>query len=111
MDARRQNTAAHVKFRRATRFYGRVRKLKVLVDGQPRLELKHADEQTVSLQPGEHTVRTKMDWATSPEVRIEARDGLIIECGVRPFFVALLFTFVAPRRLFTVTVDDASVAG
>lgn len=51
-----------------------LRSYKILVDGEAAATLPRGDETTVSVAPGQHTVRAIIDWGGSPTVELELRD-------------------------------------
>jgi hypothetical protein len=61
--------------RQAGGYTDRARAYKVLVDGDEKATVKHGQTAEVEVAPGEHELQMKVDWATSPPLRVELADG------------------------------------
>lgn len=61
----------------------KLRAYRVLVDGQVAGEVREASTLVVAMTPGPHTVQLRIDWCTSPEIRVMAQPGRTLEasCG------------------------------
>ena len=94
--------AGNLVLERADDWFGRLRRMKVLVDGQQLAALRPGDRELVALPAGPHTAYARMDWARSSTVSFElVDDGEIRLVVSASFFSALLTTFLRPHRAFT----------
>ena len=102
-----------VRVRRSRDFFGRLRRLQVLIDGEVRLRLAYGEEKSVVLAPGPHTFQAKMDWVKSPKLILETQvnDRLSLDCSSKFLLVSFLFAFVAPGRIFTLSLANSSQGG
>jgi len=84
---------------------GVLRRLRVFIDGEQVLSLGHDDQLSVTVDPGEHVIHTKMDWCRSNSLRVECQpeQPVIVDCGCRPFPVAVFMLVFPPFRIFRVT--------
>ena len=107
------NSNAVVTFRRLPFNFGTKRKLTVLIDGKPRVKLKHQQSDSIELPPGTHTFGASMDSCSAPPLTIDLSDGetVTVECGAQDFLRAFLFMFISPGNVFTLTRTDDPSAG
>jgi hypothetical protein len=100
-------------FRRSGQLFGRVRKLRLYIDGAERGRLRGGNELRVEVEPGEHEVFTKMDWARSAALTVTVADGetVALDCRSRRTAVAVVLSLVRPGRVFTVSRAQESRAG
>ena len=93
-----------ITFRRSRRSFAVFRRLKVLLDGTERLSLRYGEQANIHVQPGEHTVQTKMDWCHSNLMRLRCTPGqsVVVDCDSQPLLLAALCCFIAPARVFRV---------
>ncbi len=66
---------ARISFTRPREWFGRFRKLGVLVDGEVVALVGIGETTVLSVVPGQHRLQLKMDWCTSPELEIFAEAG------------------------------------
>jgi hypothetical protein len=66
---------ATVTIERTRTYFGRARRLKVVIDGRVAGSLRHGEVRSFPVGDAEHTVMTKMDWFKSPVVRVDLGDG------------------------------------
>lgn len=66
---------ATIEITRRNDFFGRFRRLVLLVDGEVAARLKIRSTQIVEVPPGDHALQLKMDWCTSASVKISLRAG------------------------------------
>ena len=60
----------------------RAREYQILVDGEIAGTVRNDESIEVSLEEGEHTIQAKIDWCSSPEIRIDAgEEQLNLRCG------------------------------
>lgn len=90
---------ALVTVRRTNDFFGRFRRVKVLVDGQQAADLKPNESTDISLGSGRHEVQGAMDWTRSQVCSIDVSDSapIVVEFSM-PFFDALIESFVRPKQ-------------
>ena len=102
-----------IRVRRATKMYGVLRKLQVLVDGTRRASLRQGGSVDIEVTPGSHEVAVKMDWAKTPPLTVECREGsvTIIEAGAPRLMVATVNTFVRPDQVFNLGLGDQATDG
>ena len=56
-------------------FFGRFRKLKILVDGEIVASVGGSDSASIAVAPGHHSVTVKMDWVESQPLELDVTDG------------------------------------
>lgn len=98
---------------RTTKTYGVLRKLQVLVDGTRRASLRHGGSVDIEVTPGPHEVAVKMDWAKTPPMTVECREGsvTVVEAGAPRLMVATVNTFVRPSEVFNLGLGDDAADG
>jgi hypothetical protein len=67
-----------------TPWMDRVREYQVWVDGQQRAQIGDDSTVQIGVTPGEHRVRLKIDWCSSPELAITVPHGAIVRLECRP---------------------------
>ena len=77
------DSSAAVEVTRKAGATAQLRDFRLLVDDQEVGRLGEADKKRVSLMPGTHTVRLRIDWCGSREVTIEPRAGEVVELACR----------------------------
>jgi hypothetical protein len=70
--------------RQAGGYTDRARAYKVLVDGEEKATVKHGQTADVEVAPGQHELQMKVDWATSPPLRVELADGARAQFACAP---------------------------
>lgn len=82
----------------------RARKYQILVDGKKAAEIARGAEMAIPLPPGQHTVQMKIDWCTSPKLRVDCSAGqtVVLECGpnANPFVALLYITIWKSKYLW-----------
>ncbi len=87
--------------RRPSPWRDRLRRYKVVVDGQMVGALAWDESKDFPIEPGPHKVRIKIDWTGSSELTFAANDGQIVEFECMPAgsaFFGALRAFVAPHH-------------
>jgi hypothetical protein len=84
--------------RRPDDWGGRLRRLRIFIDGEEVAGLRPNEVHTAELPAGPHNVRGQMDWATCAPLPIEVPDGGTVQVEVSMPYVAVLKAFVAPKR-------------
>jgi hypothetical protein len=92
--------AIHVD-REAGGYTDRARAYKVLVDGEERGTVKHAEGVEIEVEPGAHQLQMKLDWAGSPTLDVEIADGERAEFVCAPNATPLSAIFYALFRRST----------
>ena len=93
---------ATISITRPREWFGRFRKLGVLVDREVVARLKIGETVDLEVAPGQHLLQVKMDWCTSQEVQV------CLEAGVHRRFIcrspgpwrASKMVFSCPHSLF-----------
>jgi hypothetical protein len=69
--------------RDASAWRDRLRAYKIVVDGTTLGSVADGATTDVSVEPGRHTVRFKIDWASSPAVEFAVAEGerVTLRCG------------------------------
>jgi hypothetical protein len=69
--------------RSANKWKDRLRGYRVVVDGETVAQVKRGQRVDLPVKPGEHLVHLEVDWCRSPEVRVNAVAGEVVElfCG------------------------------
>ncbi|GAA2760828.1 hypothetical protein [Actinopolymorpha rutila] len=69
--------------REPARWRDKWRAYRILVDGVQVGKVRRGESTTVTLTPGTHHVRLRIDWCTSPEVSVDITAGeqSELECG------------------------------
>jgi hypothetical protein len=77
------NAKVTVYLRRAPQFMDVMRKYQVFLDGVQIGEISRDETLNLSVEPGEHMIRLKLDWTTSNTLMVNAREGedVYLECG------------------------------
>jgi hypothetical protein len=88
----------------------RARDYRVLVDGQQRAMIGNDSTVQIGVTPGEHVVRLKVDWCSSPEVAVTIPHGAIVRLECRPnagALSALLYVTIWRNRYISLTTVTA----
>lgn len=85
--------------RRASTFKDGGRNYQVFVDGRHVTDVPHGGESRIKVAPGAHRIELKIDWCSSPEVRIVVAEGeeCLMDCGNNvggSFFGVFVYTTV-----------------
>src|SRR5829696_5228968 len=77
------NAKATVYLRRVPQFWDRIRKYQVFLDGAQIGEISRDETLNLSVEPGEHKIRLKLDWTRSNTLSFNARadENVYLECG------------------------------
>jgi hypothetical protein len=90
--------------RKAALWTDRFRDYEILVDGEPAGRIGNGGEARISVAPGSHTVRLKIDWGWSPAITVDVEAGTerVLACGPNAHPVLALFyvTVLAKRYLW-----------
>jgi hypothetical protein len=99
-----------IRVRRTAKTYAALRKLQVLVDGTPRASLSRGNSVDIDVTPGRHEVAVKMDWARTPPLTVECREGSVttVEAGGPGLGASTFYTFVSPSKVFGLTLHSSS---
>jgi hypothetical protein len=79
----------------ATLWRDRLRKYKVLLDGEEVGEIANGETAEFPVSPGHHRVRMAIAWTGSPEVEADFGDGrvVVVECRAKPAVTGVLDMF------------------
>ncbi|WP_257347582.1 hypothetical protein [Pseudalkalibacillus decolorationis] len=66
---------AYVKVVRGNEFYALLRKYQIIIDGEQVGEIPRAKEMVFDVNPGVHTISSKIDWVESETVEFELTHG------------------------------------
>lgn len=78
-------TGASVVFCRPPKFWrDRLRKYKLILDGQLVAELSRGAEATLHVAPGQHRAQARISWTGSAEVVFDVRPGQVVRLIVEP---------------------------
>jgi hypothetical protein len=77
---------------------GRIRRLKIFIDGAEVAGLRPNESHTAELPAGLHHVRGQMDWATCAPLPIEVPDGGTVHAEVSLPYTKVFRAFVTPKR-------------
>ncbi len=69
-------SSTHIAFNRPREWFGRFRKLAVLVDGEVAARVGIGETAVIGVMPGQHRLQAKMDWCTSPELEILVEENV-----------------------------------
>lgn len=72
---------------------GIFRRIVIDIDGAPAVRVGHGKTVEVAVSPGEHTLRARMDWHTSPTIEVNVPAGETVTVRVN-------YPFSAVRKLF-----------
>ena len=93
-----------IKIRRATGWQDKLRAYKILLDGVVVGEIKQGCQVDLPATAGAHTVQLKVDWCSSPllRVEVESEKELTLECGPNAkLLLSLLYvTFLCRRYIW-----------
>lgn len=86
-------------------WFGRFRRLKVLVDGELRAMLRCGETAHIRETAGRHEVQVRMDWCTSRMFAVDCAEGTTTElqCEHPSIWRLHRATFVTPRDAFGLT--------
>jgi hypothetical protein len=70
--------------RAAAPWRDRLRPYRIVVDGETVGSVADGTTEEVSVAPGRHTLRLRIDWASSPEVEFVVADGEQVTLRCRP---------------------------
>jgi hypothetical protein len=70
--------------RKADGYVDRVRKYKLVVDGEQRGTIGRGETLAVDVAPGEHTVMLKIDWVRSQKLTADVADGETVRLWCEP---------------------------
>lgn len=81
---------AYIRLRRIDRYQAIMRKFNVILDGKRIDKIKNGDELVFVVEPGEHTLRLRLDWDWSPKQQFSLQDGetIIFVCEWSRKFLA-----------------------
>lgn len=68
---------ARLEVTRPRTWFGVLRRLDVLVDGERRARLRRGERAELEVDEGDHVLQVRMDWCTSPEVLVSCRRGSV----------------------------------
>jgi hypothetical protein len=66
----RSRKMALLRIHRPDQWADRLRKYTIFVDGVPSAEIRRGERVEIPVPPGEHSVVARIDWCSSPELRI-----------------------------------------
>lgn len=96
------NDEAQFTIRRVKSYADYLRAYKVEVDGVVAASVRTGQSATVPLAAGQHTLRLRIDWCGSGDLRFEARPGerITFECGssLTGWRILMWFIYVVFQR-------------
>jgi|SRR5690554_50550 len=66
---------ATVRLKRTSEYNNRIRDYKIFIDGQQVGTIANGETKDFPTTVGQHTVRAKIDWCSSPELSIELKEN------------------------------------
>lgn len=82
----------------------RARAYRIIVDGEEVGTITNKSESRITVPPGRHAVRLRIDWGASPELVVDVGAGAqyVLECGpnAHPFIAVLYITIWKNRYLW-----------
>lgn len=84
------STQLHME-RASAGYVDRYRAYKVIVNGEPKAELRRGDVKKIDVDPGEIEVYLKIDWCSSRKIRIALKTGETVRVCCRPRSLATAF--------------------
>lgn len=69
------STLALISVSRPDEWFGRMRKVNCILDGEVVAQLRIGETAGFKTEPGTHSLQVQMDWCTSPEVSITVKAG------------------------------------
>jgi hypothetical protein len=94
---------------RGTRRFGILRRLTVYLDGNNVAKLRRNESVDLRVDPGSHTIRVRMDWSRSEDMRVETRDGsrTVIQADVsHPALVAPFYGLFHPKGFWMLAAEQ-----
>jgi hypothetical protein len=94
-----------INIKRESTYADKLRSYNVELDGVIIGEIADGESKAFQVEPGEHTLRLKIDWLKSNEVQFEASDDVIeFICsnglgGVKDWFVIFYLMFMPNRYI------------
>lgn len=82
---------------------GTLRKIILTVDGEVVAKLSQGEEVLLQVLPGERVVQARMDWATSPDLKLSVQPGGEASASVTLPGSAIWRSFFTPGRALTAT--------
>lgn len=91
-----------LKLIRSKQYFGFLRKLKVRIDNNTDIELRHGETLTIEIAEGNHSLIAKMDWGRSEPLNITLmKDTEKTVMAESKFFpISLLQCFLPPFEIF-----------
>lgn len=82
----------------------RIRDYRIFVDGKEVARVANGSSAEIPVEPGTHSIRLKIDWCQSKEVRISVNAGKVaqLECGpnATPLLALLYITFLCKNYIY-----------
>jgi hypothetical protein len=95
---------AHITVTRADLMYGMLRKLEIYIDGHQVGDVAALKTTEFDVDPGEHEIYVKMDWAESPRMTFTLSPGEDLDLGTKSRgaggCVSLFYTFFNSKNLY-----------
>jgi len=84
-------------------YYGAFRLLKIEIDLHKAIAIKNAEEKTIDLPVGTHTLIARMDWTKSMPLVIilNENEHKYVLAGCMPFLETCVNAFIPPFIIFT----------
>ena len=100
-----------LKLKRIYRRYGMLRSLRIEIDRERVVSLECAEEKTIDLPAGNHTLVARMDWAKSRPLTISLQDSsptlVIADTKSASTSQAVFATFIPPFTVFSLSVAES----
>ncbi|MCX5674841.1 MAG: hypothetical protein NTX87_07520 [Planctomycetota bacterium] len=98
MTATQESATASLVLYRDSGFVDAYRKYAILIDGRQIGSVKNGETKTISLEPGAHTLRLKIDWCSSNTISFDltSNETARFRCGSN--FLGPLCVFFAPSK-------------
>lgn len=96
--------------RREASWSAHLRAFQIFIDGQPQGTIKEDETSHISLTPGPHRLRLRVDWCRSPEVEFQVAAGEAVAYACRASYLSPLDALIRPRHYIELLPTTASLA-
>jgi len=73
-----------IRLERVSKYADRLRAYRLLIDGDEVVRIKNGPIASYSVQPGRHDVSLKIDWCSSPAVKVDVVSGETVRLAAGP---------------------------
>ncbi len=84
-------------------YFGVLRRLKIKINGEAVVYLKHAEEKVIELNEGNYTLVAQMDWTKSAplSVSLSGDERVCVQVGLISYIWLIIMIYVPPFVIFT----------